>query len=87
MVEESDLDDEEEDEVEPYVISFLSEYDVTWDQFVNFDGILATNETLEDDWENKILIVRLQLCPLMMKMKMKMTSVTQGRLNSNVVFE
>ena len=55
VVEESDLDDEEEDEVEPYVISFLSEYDVTWDQFVNFDGILATNETLEDDWENTIL--------------------------------
>ena len=25
VVEESDLDDEEEDEVEPYVISFLSE--------------------------------------------------------------
>ena len=31
MVEESDLDDEEEDEVEPCVISFQSEYGVTWD--------------------------------------------------------
>ena len=56
MTDESCLvEEEEEDELEPYIIRFLREFDMGWDEFINFDAMLATNEMVEDDWEKRLL--------------------------------